>query len=70
MTEELDCAENKKLAEQNISAAGYKGKRNIEKVSVKKKNSEWRIISTFWRPLLKNDDPGNQADKEHTISER
>lgn len=40
MTEELDCAENKKLAEHNISAVGYKGKRNIEKVSVKKKNSD------------------------------
>lgn len=40
MTEELDCAENKKLAEQNISAVGYKAKRNIETVFVKKKNSE------------------------------
>lgn len=59
----------KKLAEKNTSAVGYKGKRNIEKVSVKKKDSHWRIIFTFWRPLLKNADPGNCADKEYTISE-
>lgn len=72
MTEELDYAEKKKqnkLAEQITSAVGCKGKWNIEMVSVKKKNCYWRIISTFWRLLLKNDDPGNWADKEYVISE-
>lgn len=75
MTEELDYTEKKKkkkptkLAEQITSAVGYKGKRNTKIVSVKKKNCYWRIISTFRRLLLKNDDPGNWADKEYTISE-
>lgn len=69
MTEGLDCAENKKLPEQNISVVGYKEKSIIEKVSVKKKNSYWRFISTFWRPLLNNDDSSNWADKEPAISE-